>query len=70
MKELSSMSKIITESEVEQVALDILSELKYKVIYGPDIAPFDAAAVGGLAHHGPEQVSEENASKGQDRKYV
>jgi len=33
------MSKIITESEVEQVALDILSELKYKVIYGPDIAP-------------------------------
>ena len=29
----------ITESEVEQVALDILSELKYKVIYGPDIAP-------------------------------
>ena len=33
------MQKIITESEVEQVALDILSELKYKVIYGPDIAP-------------------------------
>lgn len=33
------MSKIITESEIEQVALDILSELKYKVIYGPDIAP-------------------------------
>ena len=33
------MPKIITESEVEQVALDILSELKYKVIYGPDIAP-------------------------------
>ena len=33
------MSHIITESEVEQVTLDILSELKYKVIYGPDIAP-------------------------------
>ena len=33
------MSKSITESEVEQVALDILSELQYKVIYGPDIAP-------------------------------
>lgn len=31
--------KSIIESEVEQVALDILSELKYKVIYGPDIAP-------------------------------
>ena len=33
------MSKIITESEIEQVALDILSELGYKIIYGPDIAP-------------------------------
>ena len=33
------MNKIITESSVEQVALDILSELKYRVIYGPDIAP-------------------------------
>ncbi|MBL7130391.1 MAG: type I restriction endonuclease subunit R [Candidatus Omnitrophica bacterium] len=33
------MSKIITESEVEQVALDILSELGYKIVYGPDIAP-------------------------------
>ena len=33
------MSKAIIESEVEQVALDILSELKYKVVYGPDIAP-------------------------------
>src|SRR3989338_5164358 len=31
--------KILTESSIEQVALDILSELKYKVIYGPDIAP-------------------------------
>ncbi len=33
------MTHIITESEVEQVTLDILSDLKYKVIYGPDIAP-------------------------------
>ncbi len=33
------MAKILTESEVEQVTLDILAELKYKVIYGPDIAP-------------------------------
>ena len=32
------MNKLITESEVEQVELDILSELGYKVIYGPDIA--------------------------------
>ena len=30
---------IITESEVERVALDILSELGYEIIYGPDIAP-------------------------------
>src|SRR3989338_3866095 len=29
--------KILTESSIEQVALDILSELKYKVIYGSDI---------------------------------
>jgi type I restriction enzyme R subunit len=33
------MSRLITESSIEQIALDILSELKYKVIYGPDIAP-------------------------------
>lgn len=33
------MSHIITESEVEQVALDIFFDLKYKIIYGPDIAP-------------------------------
>ncbi|MDO8656452.1 MAG: type I restriction endonuclease [Nanoarchaeota archaeon] len=33
------MSKAIIESEVEQVALDIFSDLKYKIIYGPDIAP-------------------------------
>lgn len=41
------MNKVIIESEVEQVALDILSELKYKVIYGPDIAP---AFAEGLSH--------------------
>ena len=34
-----NMRHAITESEVEQVVLDILSALKYKVIYGPDIAP-------------------------------
>ena len=31
------MPHILTESSIEQVALDILSELNYKVIYGPDI---------------------------------
>ncbi|MCD6459501.1 type I restriction endonuclease subunit R [bacterium] len=31
--------KPITESEVEQVTLDILSGLGYEVIHGPDIAP-------------------------------
>jgi len=30
--------KLITESEVEQVALDILVDLGYKAIFGPDIA--------------------------------
>jgi len=33
------MPKVITESDVEQVVLDILSELDYKILYGPDIAP-------------------------------
>ncbi|MCK4830146.1 type I restriction endonuclease subunit R, partial [bacterium] len=33
------MPKVITESEIEQVVLDILSELGYKVIHGPDIVP-------------------------------
>ncbi|MCH7605485.1 type I restriction endonuclease subunit R, partial [Patescibacteria group bacterium] len=33
------MPKIITESEVEDVVLDILSELGYMVLYGPDLAP-------------------------------
>ncbi|MDD5051017.1 MAG: type I restriction endonuclease subunit R [Syntrophorhabdaceae bacterium] len=33
------MTKIITESEVEDAALEILSGLGYKTLYGPDIAP-------------------------------
>ena len=33
------MKKVITESEVEEVALEILSELGYTTIYGPDISP-------------------------------
>ena len=33
------MKNIITESEVETAALEILSELGYKTLYGPDIAP-------------------------------
>jgi len=33
------MPKVITESEIEDVVLDILSELGYKVLHGPDIAP-------------------------------
>lgn len=33
------MGKPITESEVEEVSLDILEELGYSVIHGPDIAP-------------------------------
>ena len=33
------MPKVITESEIEQVALDILSTLGYESILGPDIAP-------------------------------
>ncbi len=33
------MSKSITESEVEQAVLDILHEIGYKIIYGPDISP-------------------------------
>ncbi len=33
------MTRIMTESEVEEVALDILSELGYKIINGLDIAP-------------------------------
>jgi type I restriction enzyme R subunit len=33
------MGRIITESDVEQAALDILEELDYKTLYGPDIAP-------------------------------
>jgi len=33
------MPSIMTESEVEKVALEIISELGYKILYGPDIAP-------------------------------
>lgn len=33
------MPKPITESEVEQAVLDILHEIGYKIIYGPDISP-------------------------------
>jgi len=33
------LAKAIVESEVEQVALDILSGLNYDIIHGPDIAP-------------------------------
>ncbi|MDD2889336.1 MAG: type I restriction endonuclease subunit R [bacterium] len=33
------MPHILTESEVEQAALEILLELGYKILYGPDIAP-------------------------------
>lgn len=36
---MGKIVNIITESEVEEVALDILSELEYKWLYGPDIAP-------------------------------
>jgi len=32
------MTKIITELEIEQLSLDILKELGYKTLYGPDIA--------------------------------
>lgn len=33
------MPNIITESAVEEEALNILSDLGYKILYGPDIAP-------------------------------
>jgi len=33
------MPHIITESEVEEAALEILEELGYEVVHGPDIAP-------------------------------
>ncbi len=36
---VDKMPGIIMESEVEEVTLGILSELGYKMIYGPDIAP-------------------------------
>ena len=33
------MSRIIEESDIEEVALEILKELGYKTLYGPDISP-------------------------------
>lgn len=33
------MTNVITESQIEDVALDILMELDYKILHGPDIAP-------------------------------
>ena len=33
------MTSLITESEIEQAALEILEELGYTIIYCPDIAP-------------------------------
>ena len=33
------MTKIMSESEVEEAVLEILSGLEYKTLYGPDIAP-------------------------------
>jgi len=33
------MTHIITESDIEEAALEILDELGYEIIYGPDIAP-------------------------------
>ena len=36
--ESDKMPKIITESEVEEATLDILKELGWTVVYGPDIS--------------------------------
>ncbi|NJD78880.1 MAG: hypothetical protein FIB08_17605 [Candidatus Methanoperedens sp.] len=33
------MTHIITETDVEEAALEVLSELGYKILHGPDIAP-------------------------------
>ena len=33
------MPAILTESNIEDVALEILSELGYKILHGPEIAP-------------------------------
>src|SRR3989344_9407969 len=33
------MPKIITESEIEEAVLDILKDLGYEIVYGPDIGP-------------------------------
>ena len=42
---------IITESEVEQVVLDILHEIGYKIIYGPDLSPQEVQ--GDISSDGP-----------------
>lgn len=40
------MKNFITESEIEQIALDILrNDLEYTVLYGPDIAKADKKEV-------------------------
>ena len=39
MTNIQNRVTIITESEVEQAALDILAEMGYRIIHGPDIAP-------------------------------
>ncbi len=41
------MSKPITESEIEEVALDILTDLGYQTIFGPNIA---SAFAEGFSH--------------------
>ena len=33
------MPAILTESNIEDVALEILSDLGYKILHGPDIEP-------------------------------
>lgn len=45
------MIKRISESEIEQLSLDILKELGYKTLYGPDIAPaFTDVSTGKVDH--------------------
>lgn len=48
---------IITESEVEEVALEILADLGYKVIHGPDIAPATEPSAGKPDGGNPERAS-------------
>ncbi len=65
------MQKIITESEIEQITLDILSDLGYEVIFGPDLSPHtpEAGMQGDIAPdlptHAPKagmQVSPERSN--------